>query len=91
MSSTFLDGGALLPRVPWTKGSTYAEICSQYVAILRKYGQTVIVFDGYVAGPATKDNTHLCRSSKQSHSADVKVTKDIEVDHEEGVPVEKVE
>ena len=26
-----LDGGALLHKIPWSKGATYDEICEQYV------------------------------------------------------------
>ena len=28
----------------------------------KHYGQAVVVFDGYEAGPSTKDSTHQCRT-----------------------------
>ena len=44
-----LDGGALLHRVPWPRGSqTYKEICNLYCTyVCRKYGSAIVVFDGY--------------------------------------------
>lgn len=44
-----LDGGALLHRVPWPRGSpTYKEVCDLYwTFIQRKYGRSTVVFDGY--------------------------------------------
>src|SRR6185436_646258 len=40
-----LDGGALLHRIPWTKGATWDSICSQYTNyVARRYGKAVIVF-----------------------------------------------
>jgi hypothetical protein len=32
-----LDGGALLLRIPWERGSTYDEICQQYVSYIEKH------------------------------------------------------
>jgi hypothetical protein len=58
-----LDGGALLHRIPWNCGSTYDEICQQYTSYVRShYGKSVIVFDGYLNGPSTKDITHERRT-----------------------------
>lgn len=44
-----LDGGALLHRVPWPRGSpTYKEVCDLYCSyVRRKYGRAIVVFDGY--------------------------------------------
>ena len=59
-----LDGGALLHRVPWSKGDTYENICQKYVRyIFTHYGTPFVVFDGYQAGPGTKDVAHRRRSS----------------------------
>ena len=43
-----LDGGALLHRVPWPRGSpTYKEVCDLYCTyVCRKYGRAIVVFDG---------------------------------------------
>ncbi len=58
-----LDGGALLHRILWTRGSTYDEICEQYVKyVQRHYGKLVVVFDGYLSGPSTKDATQQRRA-----------------------------
>ncbi len=61
--SFVLDGGALLHRLPWTKGKTYGEICQVYVDHLEtRYGKKVsIVFDGYET-PSTKDVAHMRRN-----------------------------
>ena len=44
-----LDGGALLHRIPWPRGSpTYKEVCDLYCSyVCRKYGRVIVVFDGY--------------------------------------------
>jgi 5'-3' exonuclease len=57
-----LDGGALLHRIPWQLGETYDKILQDYTRYVTKhYGQAVVVFDGYEAGPSTKDSTHQRR------------------------------
>ena len=58
-----LDGGALLHRVPWPRGSTYESVSHLYVMyVTQKYGGAAIVFDGYNDDPTTKDATHLRRT-----------------------------
>ena len=58
-----LDGGALLHRIPWSRGSTYDDICQQYSRyVIHHYGQPTVVFDGYVHGPSTKDMTQRRRA-----------------------------
>ena len=44
-----LDGGALLHRVQWPKGTpTYRDVFSVYCSyVKRKYDAATIVFDGY--------------------------------------------
>jgi len=50
-----LDGGALLHRIPWNSGETYEGISSHYVRYVGdRYGNAVIVFDGYVSAPSTR-------------------------------------
>ena len=57
-----LDGGALIHRIPWTRGAKYQEICSVYTRyVSKKYGEAVVVFDGY-SGKSTKDTTHERRT-----------------------------
>ena len=57
-----LDGGSLLYRLPWPRGTTFDSICTMYVNYIKKFPQPTIVFDGCEAGPSTKDTTHLRRS-----------------------------
>ena len=58
-----LDGGSLLQRIPWSKGTTFSTICNTYVNyVTGKYNDAVIVFDGYRSGPTTKDTAHLRRT-----------------------------
>ena len=39
-----LDGGALIQRIPWTRGSTYMDICKRYGEYVTKhYGEAVVV------------------------------------------------
>ena len=57
-----LVGGALLLRIIWHKNETFLDIYDRYYKyVATKYGDTVIVFDGYT-GPSTKDMAHLKRS-----------------------------
>ena len=59
-----LDGGSLLRRLKWKKDTTYNEIASTYAEFVEKhYGNATVVFDGYLTGPSTKDNTHARRST----------------------------
>ena len=63
LSCHVIDGGSLLHRLPWKRGSSFDDICRMYVDhIRRNYSQPVIVFDGYESGPSTKDSTHLRRT-----------------------------
>ena len=58
-----LDGGALLHKLPWTKGTSWDEILRMYTQyVTRKYGKAIIVFDGYSDLPSTKDCVHKHRS-----------------------------
>lgn len=58
-----IDGGSLLQRLPWLQNTTYGSICQCYVDYInQKYRNPTVVFDGYEAGPSTKDNTHTRRS-----------------------------
>ena len=47
-----LDGGALLYRIPWTRGSSFSTILQTYIDYVNKrYPGSVIVFDGYEEVP----------------------------------------
>lgn len=57
-----LDGGALLQRIPSSRGSTYRDICHLHTDyVTKKYGDAIVLFDGYES-TNTKDITHLRRS-----------------------------
>ena len=61
-----VDGGSLLHRIPWQKGSTYDSIYQKYTDyVMQHYGKAFVVFDGYDSGPSTKDNAHLRRTREQ--------------------------
>ena len=48
--------------LPWTRGSTYMDICKRYGEYVTKhYGEAVVVFDGYES-TSTKDMTHQRRA-----------------------------
>jgi hypothetical protein len=48
--------------IPWPRAATYSNVCALYVDyVTRKYGNAVVLFDGYEHGPSTKDATHLRR------------------------------
>ena len=68
-----LDGGALLQKLPWTRGVTFDAITEIYSGyILKCYGSNVVVvFDGYPNTPTTKDCTHQRRNTGKA-STDVK-------------------
>ena len=58
-----LDGGALLHRIPWPRGSTFDSVFEMYVAyVTQMYGATVFIFVGYSDVPITKDATQLRRT-----------------------------
>jgi len=62
-----IDGGALIQRVPWLRRETIDHICQLYVDyVVRRYGKSTIVFDGYTDGPSTKDATHIRRTGGRS-------------------------
>ena len=47
-----VNGGALLQHVPWSKGQTYDAILNTYSEyVVNKYGEAVVVFDGYMDHP----------------------------------------
>ena len=67
-----LDGGSLLHRVSWTQGVKYEDIAKSYSNfVLKAYGQNGdasdvhVIFDGYISGHTTKDQTHLRRNKGQ--------------------------
>lgn len=71
-----LDGGALLHRIPWNRGATFACILDSYCDyVLKKYGKAQVVFDGY-CGASTKDMAHR-RRAKGKQGPTVSFTKDM--------------
>ena len=75
-----VDGGALIQRIPWSRGSTYGCIFHQYTEYVKhKYIDTIVVFDGY-ASTNTNDMTYQRRSNGSTgttvtFTADKPVTK----------------
>ena len=58
-----LDGGSLVHRIPWQRGTIYDDVCRQYTNyVTRKYGHDIIVFDGYQEELSTKDGVHERRT-----------------------------
>ena len=62
-----LDGGALLHRVPWSRGNgTYRDVLAAYTSyVSRKYGRPTVVFDGY-DDISTKYSTQKRRAAAKS-------------------------
>ena len=57
-----LDGGSLLQRLPWKRGSKFSSIYDSYVSyVIKKYDKAVVVFDGYEHGRVPKNVTHYRR------------------------------
>ena len=58
-----IDGGSLLQRIPWKRDESFNSIAKGYVEyIQQKFTNPFVVFDGYNAGPGTKDTAHLRRT-----------------------------
>ena len=62
--SCVIDGGSLIHKLPWEKGLSFGEIIDRYVASVKRIDAVsiTVVFDGYSAGPSTKDAMHLKRT-----------------------------
>eukprot|EP00116_Pleurobrachia_bachei_P000877 sb/3461139/ len=57
------DGGMLIQKIAWVKGTTFGHICRSYFNYLQRIAPDCkVVFDGYLLG-STKDHTH-CRRQK---------------------------
>lgn len=51
-------------RIPWPPKATYKEVYTAYETYVKsKYGNAVIIFDGYDGGASTKDEVHKKRVS----------------------------
>ena len=74
-SAHVIDGGSLIQRIPWPRGSTYSNILDLYNDHLRNtYGSAVMVFDGYPPYPTTKDVTHYRRTQKIGEKVNISET-----------------
>ena len=63
--SCVLDGGVLLHRVCWVKGSNFKQVVDSYVSFVRThYGTAYIIFGGYET-QSTKSSEHIRRKGKQ--------------------------
>lgn len=70
-----LDGGSLIHRVKWMKGTTYGLIANGYADfVVRNFGRATVFFDGYSDQPSIKDSTHQRRQKK--HHPKVNFTED---------------
>ena len=64
----------------WKSGSTFKDVAEDYKKFVRnKYGEAVIVFDGYGNGLSTKDHEHLRRSLKSKRCPDIKMSPEMKV------------
>ena len=69
-SQYVLDGGFLVHRIPWQRGTTYNDICRLYTNhVTRIYGHTIIVFDGYQEELSTKYGAHERRTGGRAGPA----------------------
>ena len=75
-----IDGGCLLHRVVWFTKGNYEDVIKQYSNYIKsKYGESVIVFDGYLSGPSTKDHEHRRRMKGNKGCANINVAKNMKV------------
>ena len=59
-------------QLSWPRGSAYSELAEMYSNfVIRVYGKGIVVFDGYINGPSTKDMTHLRRTNGCSGGPDI--------------------
>ena len=73
-----LDGGSLVNRIPWQRGTTYNDICRQYTNyVTRRYGHTIIVFDGYQEELYTKYGAHERHTGGRAGPTSLDFTRDI--------------
>lgn len=71
-----LDGGALLHRIPWNRRVSFDSILKSYVDYVKnRYGQAIVVFDGYESS-SIKDMTHM-RRCKGKQGVTITFTKDM--------------
>ncbi|GBM85339.1 hypothetical protein AVEN_58045-1 [Araneus ventricosus] len=64
-----IDGGYLLHRVIWKRGSTFSSICDNYVTYVRtKYKSTaLVIFDGYSENE-TVGGTKCAERDRRTHT-----------------------
>ena len=75
-----IDGCALLHKVKWFYGSSFADIIDSYIQYIQnrfsKYESVIIIFDGYKQQLSIKSSEHKRRTS-QVTAADVVLTRDM--------------
>lgn len=71
-----IDGGSLLHRTKWQLGSSYSDICDQYINYVKShYGpHSTVVFDGY------DDTSNSTKTSEQKRRGAAKSSIDINFD-----------
>ena len=62
-TDTIVDGGALLHRIRWNKGTKFEDIfCTYSRYLLKNYSNPTVIFDGYKKF-TTKDQEHIRRNA----------------------------
>lgn len=80
-----IDGGFLLHRVKWQAGSTFGNICQQYICYVKShYGLfCTVVFDGY------NETVNSTKSVEQKRRTATKISVDINFDLSMNVTVQQ--
>ncbi|CAH3187344.1 unnamed protein product [Porites lobata] len=61
-----IDGGSLLQRIPWKRDETFNSIAKGYVEyIQQKFTNSIVVFDGYNAGPVNFVGSMRLKTKKE--------------------------
>ncbi|CAH0746943.1 unnamed protein product [Bemisia tabaci] len=76
-----IDGGFLLHKVVWPRGSTYEEVFKRYFDYLQRtfHGSKTVIFDGYPSTGTTKTQEQERRIGKRKQCVDVNFQDDMKV------------
>ena len=82
-----VDGGYLLHKLRWAKGSTIHDIMNAYISlVLFKFRSSplIVVFDGYGEASSTKDHEHKRRAGKVAKVApDILITPSLTINFDQ--------
>ena len=74
-----IDGGAFLHHVCWRAKATYGDVLKQYISYIQsRYSKSIVVFDGYMAGPSTKDHEHQRRNKGNKACGDFVIAENMD-------------